>query len=111
MSRLDSVLLLILMLCSLAVVNATYQQRRVFAALERAHSQERRLNQDWARLQYEQGALSQTSRVEEFARRKLGMDTANTARVQYVKQDGTALPLTAPPPASTLAASLSKKRP
>lgn len=109
MSRLDSVLLLILMLCSLAVVNATYQQRRVFVVLERAHSQERRLNQDWARLQYEQGALSKTSRIEDFARDQLGMDSVDAARVQYLNQDGTALALIAPQPASTPAASAPRR--
>lgn len=99
MSRLDSLLLLILMGCALSVVNSTYQQRRFFVQLERAQSQQRSLAQDWTRLQYEQSALSKTSRVEDMSQNQLGMAAVAAGRTQYLNLDGSAAQI-APAPAA-----------
>ncbi|MGI4858899.1 MAG: cell division protein FtsL [Janthinobacterium lividum] len=105
MSRLDSFLLLILVCCALSVVNSTYQQRRIFVQLEHAQSLQRNLAQDWTRLQYEQSALSKTSRVEEISRDKLGMDAVAAGRTQYLNMDGSAAQIApAPVPVSGAAA-------
>ena len=105
MSRLDSLLLLVVVCCALSVVNSTYQQRRIFVQLERAQSQQRSLAQDWTRLQYEQSALSKTSRVEQMSREQLGMDAVAAGRTQYLNSDGSAAIIApAPLPASGPAA-------
>ena len=67
MSRLNIFLLMIVMGCALSVVNATNQQRQIFIQLQRAQSQERQLQQDYSQLQYQQSALSKTSRIEQIA--------------------------------------------
>ena len=64
MSRLNIFLLIVVMGCALSVVNATNQQRQIFIQLQRAQSQERQLQQDYSQLQYQQSALSKTSRIE-----------------------------------------------
>jgi 16S rRNA (cytosine1402-N4)-methyltransferase len=61
MSRFNIFLLIIVMGCALSVVNSTNQQRQIFIQLQRAQSQERQLQQDYAQLQYQQSALSKTS--------------------------------------------------
>lgn len=84
MSRLNIFLLIVVLGCALSVVNATNQQRRLFVQLERAQSEERQLQQDYAQLQYEQSALSKTSRIEQLATDTLKMQSAATGSTQYL---------------------------
>lgn len=73
MNRLNIFLLIVVMGCALSVVNATNQQRQIFIQLQRAQSQEHQLQQDYAQLQYQQSALSRTSRIEQIATDSLKM--------------------------------------
>ncbi|TKC90909.1 cell division protein FtsL [Trinickia terrae] len=84
MSRLNIFLLIVALGCALSVVNATNQQRRIFIELQRAQAQERQLQQDYAQLQYQQSALSKTSRIEQVATDSLKMQTVTTGRTQYL---------------------------
>jgi cell division protein FtsL len=103
MSRLDAFLLLALIACALSVVNSTYQQRRVFVDIERAQGQQQSLTQDWTRLQYEQSALSKTSRIEDISSNQLNMSAVTAGRTEYLNEDGSAVKI-APMPASVTAA-------
>jgi cell division protein FtsL len=101
MNRLNIFLLIVVMGCALSVVNATNQQRQFFIQLQRAQSQERQLQQDYSQLQYQQSALSKTSRIEQLATDSLKMQQATTGRTQYVQLDpGTATAEDAPIPTS-----------
>ena len=84
MSRLNIFLLIIVLGCALSVVNATNQQRRLFVKLERAQAEERQLQQDYAQLQYEQSALSKTSRIEQLANDSLKMRSIVSGGTQYL---------------------------
>jgi cell division protein FtsL len=104
MSRLNIFLLIVMLGCALSVVSATNQQRQFFIALQRAQSQQYALQQDYAQLQYQQSALSKTSRIEGIATADLKMQPVSSGRTQYLKVD----PATAPaidPPASGSAVS------
>src|ERR1700754_789292 len=105
MNRLNIFLLIIVMGCALSVVNATNKQRQVFIELQRAQSQERQLQQDYSQLQYQQSALSKTSRIEQLATTSLKMQPVTTGRTQYPPCDSAAnkaadAPMPAPLPAS-----------
>src|ERR1700754_2300452 len=101
MNRINIFLLILVMGCALSVVNATNQQRQFFIQLQRAQSQERQLQQDYSQLQYQQSALSKTSRIEQIATDSLKMQSATTGRTQYVTLDpGTATAEDAPIPSS-----------
>ena len=109
MNRLNIFLLIIVMGCALSVVNATNQQRQIFIQLQRAQSQERQLQQEYSQLQYQQGALSKTSRIEQLATTSLKMQSVTTGRTQYLTLDPRAAkaedaPLPASAPASAQAA-------
>ena len=65
MNRSTIILLVILMLCALSLVAAQQKTRSLYVALERAQTEERRLNQDWLRLEYEQRNLSKAARRSE----------------------------------------------
>jgi len=101
MSRFNIFLLIIVMGCALSVVNSTNQQRQIFIQLQRAQSQERQLQQDYAQLQYQQSALSKTSRIEQIATASLKMQSVTTGRTQYLTLDpGSAKAEDAPIPTS-----------
>ncbi|WP_321844708.1 cell division protein FtsL [Paraburkholderia bannensis] len=101
MNRLNIFLLIVVMGCALSVVNATNQQRQIFIQLQRAQSQERQLQQDYAQLQYQQSALSRTSRVEQLATDSLKMQPVTTGRTQYLTlAPGAATAVDAPVPTS-----------
>ncbi|MGN6668216.1 MAG: cell division protein FtsL [Trinickia sp.] len=84
MSRLNIFLLIVLLGCALSVVNATNQQRQLFVQLERAQSEEHELQQSYAQLQYQQSALSKTSRIEQLATDTLKMQPASTGETQFL---------------------------
>lgn len=105
MSRLNILLLMILLACALSVVNATNQQRQIFIALQRAQAEEYQLQQDYAQLKYQQSALSKTSRIEQLATSSLKMMPVTTGRTQYLTlPPGAALAVDAPLPVSAPAA-------
>jgi cell division protein FtsL len=87
MNRSTVILLVILMLCALSLVAAQQKTRSLYVALERAQTEERRLNQEWLRLEYEQRNLSKAARVTEIARKQLYMQPINPGRTQYVTVD------------------------
>lgn len=101
MSRFNIFLLIIVMGCALSVVKSTNQQRQIFIQLQRAQSQEHQLQQDYAQLQYQQSALSKTSRIEQLANDSLKMQAITTGRTQYLtQQPGAAKAIDAPITAS-----------
>ena len=105
MNRLNIFLLIVVLGCALSVVSATNKQRQVFIELQRAQSQERQLQQDYSQLQYQQSALSKTSRIEQLATNSLKMQPGTTGRTQYLNYDASAnkaadAPMPPPLPAS-----------
>jgi cell division protein FtsL len=105
MNRLNIFLLIVVLGCALSVVSATNKQRQIFIELQRAQSQERQLQQDYAQLQYQQSALSKTSRIEQLATTSLKMQPVTTGRTQYLTYDAAShqaadAPLPPPLPAS-----------
>ncbi|PLZ01588.1 cell division protein FtsL [Burkholderia sp. WAC0059] len=114
MNRLNIFLLIVVLGCALSVVDATNQQREVFIQLQRAQDQEQQLQQDYAQLQYQQSALSKTSRIEEIATDSLKMLPVTTGRTQYlILPPGAAsaedAPMPVSAPASTAPASAGRR--
>jgi cell division protein FtsL len=68
----------------LALVNSSYEARRLFALLERAKNEQRQLDSDYKRLDAERQAQATNLRVEKVAREKLQMRTATPAVTAYV---------------------------
>lgn len=85
MNRLNMFLLTALVLCALSLVNAQHQARQLFVALDRAQAEEKQLNTDWSRLQYEQSALGKSARIADIARSQLKMAPAQAGRTQYLQ--------------------------
>ncbi len=74
----------LLVLCSLLLVNSQYQARRLFIELERAQLRQKELETEWDQLQYEQSTLAKHSRIDTIARTSLGMTVPGPGRTQYL---------------------------
>ena len=84
MTRLNLLLLALLLASSVYLVRVSYEARRLFAALDRAQAEERQLETDHGRLQAERQTQATPLLVEKTARNKLGMRNTTPAITQYV---------------------------
>ena len=85
MTRVNLVLLILLIASSLYLVRVSYESRRLFAELDKAQSEERTLDNDSERLKTELRTQATPLRVERTARDKLAMRAATPAVTQYVE--------------------------
>jgi cell division protein FtsL len=85
-NKLNIVLTALLVACGLSTVNAQYQARHLFVDLERAHTQAKQLDTEWAQLQLDQSTLGKHARIEEIARRELNMTELTPNRTQYLTE-------------------------
>lgn len=85
MNRLGAVLLLAALLASsLYLVKVSYEARRLFAELDAARADERKLDAEFKRLDAERQAQATNLRVDKVARDRLGMRDATPAVTQFV---------------------------
>ena len=85
-NKLNLVLTALLVGCALSLVNAQDKWRHLFIELERAQSQSRQLDIEWAQLQLDQSTLGKHERIEAIARKDLNMTPLTPARIQYLTQ-------------------------
>lgn len=86
MNRATLSLLVLLLICALWLVTSQQKTRKLFVSLERAQAQERRLNQEWLRLEFEQRNLSKSARIRDVARNQLRMSPITPDRTLYFKE-------------------------
>ena len=84
MTRLNLILLVALLVSSVYLVRVSYDERRLYAALDRARTEQRQLETDYGRLQAEQQAQATPTRIDKTAREKLHMVPATSAIVKQV---------------------------
>lgn len=66
------------------LVHTQYRSRTLFIELERAQSETRQLEIQWAQLQLDQSTFSKHARIEANAKRDLGMVPVTPARTEYL---------------------------
>jgi cell division protein FtsL len=86
LNRATLTLLVLLLVCALSLVAAQQRARKLFISLERAQIEERKLNQEWLRLEYEQRNLSKSARIRDVARNQLHMVPISPDRTLYLKE-------------------------
>lgn len=84
MTRLNALLLVVLLLSSMYLVRVSHESRKLFANLDKARSEQRALSVDFERLQTEKQSQATPLRIEKVARDKLAMRMATPAVTQYV---------------------------
>ena len=85
MNRATLTLLALHLICALSLVAAQQKARKLFIAIERAQMEERRLNQEALRLEYDQRTLSKSARIQDSARNQLRMLPITPDRTLYLK--------------------------
>ena len=83
-TRVNIVLLVILVACALSLVTSRHQSRRLFVALEREQARGRALETEYGQLQLEQSTWGMPARVEKIAREQLRMQLPSAARTDVV---------------------------
>jgi cell division protein FtsL len=84
MTRLNIILLLILMICALGLISSQHQTRKLFIELQKEQEREKQLNVEWGQLQLEQSTWATHARVENIATRALGMQLPELKKVRTV---------------------------
>lgn len=84
MTRINLMLLLAVVASAIYLVNIQYESRRLFAELDKAQGEERRLSSEYERLKVEKRAQATSARVERLAREKLQMRQVLPAITTYV---------------------------
>ncbi len=84
MTRVNLVLLAVLVVCALSLVTSRHQARKRFIALERAQAQQRAFDTEYGQLTLEQSTWGMPARVERIAREQLGMQIPGPGRVEVV---------------------------
>jgi cell division protein FtsL len=84
MTRVNILLLAVLVGSCMYMVKITYEGRQLFTALDRARNDQRQLERDFKRLQAERELQATSGRVEKVARERLAMRTATPAVTFYV---------------------------
>ncbi|MBL8383679.1 MAG: cell division protein FtsL [Burkholderiales bacterium] len=84
MSRLNIVLLAVLVVCALATVTSTHQARKLFVELERARAEHKRIEVEWGQLQLEQSTWAKHAHIEAIASKSLAMRLPDARRLQFI---------------------------
>jgi cell division protein FtsL len=85
MTRLNLVLLIAVLASALFLVRTQYESRRLFAEIDKAAGEARKLELEQERLQVEKHAQATPLRVEKLAKEQLQMRSASPAITQYVR--------------------------
>ena len=88
MIRLNLLLVLAVLASALYLVAVQYDSRRLFAELDKAHTEARRLDAEFERLQVQKRAQATPFRVERLAKEKLRMQQTTPGITVYVPGAG-----------------------
>lgn len=97
MTRLNLILFLLLILSSIALVEAQHRARKLYAQLEQAYQSEKKYETEYEQLQLEQSTWAMHSRIESIATRQLDLQVPDETRVQVVTLGQSAQQQTMPP--------------
>jgi cell division protein FtsL len=84
MTRLNLILLGILVGCALMLVTSQHQARKLYVELQKEQELARQFEIEWGQLQLEQSTWATHARIEKIAARNLGMRVPSAARVQVL---------------------------
>lgn len=88
MTRVNVLLLLLVLASAMYLVNVQYESRRLFTAMDKALAESRKLEAERERLNLEKRAQATPLRVDKIAREQLQMRVATPAITQYVQAPG-----------------------
>ena len=94
MTRLNLVLLAVLIACALGTVSAQHKARKLYVELQLEQELEKRYDVEWGQLQLEQSTWAMHARIEKIATQQLRMRAPSSARTQVVAPLASVTPVT-----------------
>jgi cell division protein FtsL len=91
MTRLNLILLVLLVACGLSLVTAQHRARKVFMELTREQEMTAALDVEFDRLRLEQRTWAMHARIEKVARQNLKMQPPEAKRTRVLSLSGAAL--------------------
>jgi len=88
MTRLNLLLLALLVASALALVGSRHQARKLFIELERGQNLAQQYKVEWDQLQLEQSTWAMPGRIEKLARERLQLVPATAQRIQILALAG-----------------------
>ncbi|MGE5171807.1 MAG: cell division protein FtsL [Rudaea sp.] len=85
MTRVNVLLLCVLVACALSLVTSRHQARRLFVELEREQARARQFDVEFGQLSLEQSTWAMPARVEKIARESLHMQMPVSSRIEIVE--------------------------
>jgi len=85
MTRVNILLLCVLIGCALSLVTSRHQARRLFVELEREEARARQFDVEFGQLSLEQSTWAMPARVQKMARQSLRMQLPASSRVEIVE--------------------------
>lgn len=86
-SRINLLLLALLVVCALSLVTSRHQARKSFVDLEREQTQARAYEVEFGQLQIEQSTWAMPARIEKIGREQLHMQLPATSRIEVLQRD------------------------
>ena len=83
MTKLNLILLGILVVCALMLVTTQHQARKLYVELQKEQELAKQLDIEWGQLQLEQSTWATHARIEKIAA-KSGLRIPSTARIQVI---------------------------
>ncbi len=87
MTRINLVLLGVLIACALALVSSQHHARRLFTELEKEQELAKQIDIEWGQLQLEQSTWAMHARIEKIAAQTLRMRIPPAERVRLVARE------------------------
>lgn len=84
MTKLNLILLGILIACGLMLVTSQHQARKLYVELQKEQELTKQLDIEWGQLQLEQSTWATHGRIEKIASKSLGMRMPPPSRIQLV---------------------------
>ena len=91
MTRLNTLLLLVLIGCALSVVTSQHRARKFFIELHAEQESERKLDSEWRELQIEAQTQGAGKRIQQKAANELGMIMPDPKKTMIVVLDSATL--------------------
>lgn len=92
MTRLNLILLAIVVVCALGVVTAQHKARQLYAELQHAEEAAKQMNTEYGQLQLEQSTWAMHARIEKIASERLNMKVPEPSRIHILAPAGEARP-------------------
>lgn len=85
MTKLNLVLVLVLVACALGMVTSQHKARKIFIDLQQEQELAKKMDVEWGQLQLEQSTWAMHARIEKIATTYLQMRVPDAAHIQVVQ--------------------------